>query len=263
MKYLNQNLPAIKKEIEKAGGSILILDFDGTLSPIAQVPGRARLPEKTKQEIKNCLSRFPVVIVSGRALADIKKKMGIKGLIYAGSHGLEWQIGKQYYCAGVSEGARRQLALAINHFKKILPKYPGMFLEDKRISLAIHYRKVKQSQLAGFKKEAREIIKSLNQKDLMLVEGKKVFELRPRLNWNKGHFVKFISRHLQLKQKKHLLPVYVGDDTTDEDVFKMSQRTITIRVGKKKNSGAKYYIKNQKQINRFLAWLLSVNPGVI
>jgi len=209
MKYLNRYLSVIKKQIKRAGGYILILDFDGTLSAITQTPDKAFLSQKTKQNLERCLSYFPVVIVSGRKLSDIKRKVGIKELIYAGNHGLEWQIKKRHYRAKVSSKTISSLAIISRKLKRILFKYSGVLLKDKELTLSVHYRMIKKSQLSNFKREIKEIIKSLKQNDLLFFEGKKVFEFRPKLNWTKGHFVQFISKHLQLEQKKQLLPIYI------------------------------------------------------
>jgi len=256
MKYLSRHLSAVKRRIAKTGNCILILDFDGTISPIARIPEEAFLPEKTKQNIKKCLIYLPVIIVSGRKLSDVKKKIGINGLIYAGNHGLEWQIGKRRYRAEISSKMIRSLVSTRNKLRKILFKYPKVLLEDKGLTISIHYRDLEKSEVAGFKKEFKEIIKTLKTSDLSLMEGKKVFEFRPKLNWTKGHFVQFISRYLKIERKRKFLLIYIGDDTTDEDVFKISNDIVSIRVGKDGKSKAEYYIKSQKQVDNFLLWIL-------
>ena len=239
-----------------ADGCVLMLDFDGTLSPIAETPAKAHLSAKTKGLLAECSDRTDVVVISGRSLWDIKKKVNLNGLVYAGSHGMEWQIGPSIGNFRVPEKSKVMLRTIKQKLEALLPEFPGMLLEDKSMTLSIHYRKVGTSQVKRLKNKVMGAVGSLVGKGLSLIRGKKVFELRPGVDWTKGHFAEFIVRHLELGRKKKLLPFYVGDDTTDEDVFRRLPNAVTIRVGKKVKSAANYYLENQTQIDKFLEWML-------
>lgn len=257
MKYLFGCLPEIKKKMARAKGCLLMLDFDGTLSPIAEAPGQAFLPREIKRDLQKCALLFPVAIVSGRALTDIKRKVGLKNIIYAGNHGLQWQIGgKMNYAPGAKEAAR-PLALIKQSLEKLRSAYPGVLLEYKGLSLAIHYRRLSPALTYRFKKDIRRIIIPLvSGKNIQILNGKKTIELRPNMAWHKGKFAIFIRNYFENKSKRKLLPVYVGDDITDEDAFRSLKSGVAIKVGQSKASRAKYYIKNPAQAGGFMRWLL-------
>lgn len=258
MKIFNPYKSDIKKKINKNAGIILMLDFDGTLSPIVKTPKQAKLPENIKQKLKKCLKLFPVIIISGRSLKDIKKKIKLNKIIYAGNHGLEWQINKQLTQVEVSKDSLKSLKVIKYKLSKLISEYPGMLLEDKRLTLAIHYRMIKKSKVKNFIKTVNEIIQPYIQNNLSLIDGNKTYDLRPSLNWTKGHFAEFIIKQMEINYDKKLIPIYVGDDKTDEDVFKKLKNAITIRIGKSQTSKAVYYLKNQNKINNLLQWILEI-----
>lgn len=257
MWYLFNNLSKIEGRLRSSGGILIMLDFDGTLSPIALTPSRAILPEGIKSALLKCSKFFPIVVISGRPLKDIKMKIGLKNLIYAGNHGLEWQIKKKINYWPVPKETIKLLLDIKQKFQKIEQKYSGVLLEDKYFSLAIHYRQLDSIFISNFKRDANKIIGSLNNSSILQVlRGKKVIELRPNLDWNKGKFALFIHQYFQNKLKLKLVPVYMGDDKTDEDVFNLFDKGITARVGQNKTSYAKYYLRDAAQVKLFLNWLL-------
>lgn len=258
MKFLFNNLAEIKKLSNSSEKPIIMLDFDGTLSSLAPTPNEAFLSQNIKKILKECSLHFPVAIISGRSLSDIKKKIGLKNLIYAGNHGLEWQIGEKINSVHETKGSRKLLKDAKQKLKKIHTTYPGVFFEDKRWSVAIHYRKLAPASITGFKKDIAKIIKLLTiDENLQVLKGKKVIELIPNFNWNKGKFALFVHQYLQNKLKLKLLPIYMGDDTTDEEAFASLKFGITIRVGRRKTSSAKYYVRNIGQVESSLQWILA------
>ncbi|MFZ2189828.1 MAG: trehalose-phosphatase [Candidatus Magasanikiibacteriota bacterium] len=257
MKYLFNNLLEIEKKLYLSEGILVMFDFDGTLSPIASTPYKAILPKKIKNRLIKCSKKFPLVVISGRSLKDIKNKVDIKDLVYAGNHGLEWQIGKKINSIPVPKSTTKLLSNIKQKLQKIKQKYPGILIEHKSLSCAIHYRQLNPKLITCFKKDINNIIKPLNNNNVLeVLKEKKVIELKPNIDWDKGKFALFIHEYFQNKLKLKLLPVYVGDDKTDEDVFTALQSGLTIRVGINKKSSATFYIKKQEQIILFIDWLL-------
>jgi trehalose-phosphatase len=235
-----------------------MLDFDGTLSPIAPTPDQAILPEPTRGLLQKCSDRFQVAIVSGRSLENLKSKVGLGGLTYAGNHGLEWQIGSRAGHAPFPPSALKAINDAKSKLGRLAPFYQGFLLEDKRLTLAVHYRLVRPTLLKSLKADLAPILDSLAQKGVSVIDGKKTYDLRPSAGWTKGHFADFLHHHLEQTSKRILLPIYVGDDVTDEDVFRTLKGAITIRVGRKRTSLAHYFLANQTKIDEFLEWLLRI-----
>jgi len=243
----------------KNNNLLLLLDYDGTLSPIVSRPGLATLPAERRKLLKSLAGKDRIVlgIVSGRILKDIKNKVGIKGIYYSGNHGFEIEGPKVCLTLKEANKARPIIAAIKKKLKKELKMFSGIIVEDKKVTLSLHYRLVKSNEQKKLKKAFLPLISPyLKKKAIRLTSGKKVFEIRPPINWDKGKAVKLLLKHIQMKNKKRFLPIYAGDDTTDEDAFAaLRSRGITIVVGPK-TSKAQYRLKNVEQLYRFLALLL-------
>lgn len=254
MKELFKFLPEVSKKISAAKGCLLMLDFDGTLSPLVKVSTRAFLPEKNKEILKKISRLIPTAIVSGRGLADIKQKIGIKGLIYAGNHGLEWQIGNRRSQIKMPDKMVAAINLTGRQLNNLCKIYPGAWLENKGLTLSLHYRLVNLRLAERLLKEAKRLTTLFQKQRLLaLTEDKKTLEVRPALRWNKGYWVKFLRQKLG----RQLLPIYIGDDATDEDAFKILRSGTTIKAGERHDSKANYHCRDTKEITLFLNWLLN------
>lgn len=258
MKYVFKDFGKIKKRIKKAGGSILLLDFDGVLSAIAPTPDEAFISNENLALLKKCAKIFPVALITGRKLIDIEKKIGIKNFLYIASHGLEWKENKKYHIKMVPQKIIKAICLAKEKIRPLMSRYPGMIFEDKNFMLAVHYRIMNLKLVNAFIREVTSILKPIVKNNkLRLDHNLKTFELRPEINWDKGDSALFATEYFNKKIGKNLIPIYLGDGLTDEDAFlALKKNGITIRVGKNNKSSAKWYLKNQKEVNLFLSLLL-------
>jgi alpha,alpha-trehalase len=253
MKNLKKNMPVVLRRFKKSENVLLISDFDGTLSPIAEKPEKALLPAKAKNILKNWSSVGPVAIVSGRSLRDVKAKVGIKNLIYAGNHGAEWQIDGKYDSLKFDPRIKKLIAAAKKEFKALVKKYPKSLIEDKKIAFSAHYRLLPTKKGRKFLKEAVELAKKYEKTGLISYSfGKKVIDIKPKTVVNKGVFCRFLLNHLEKETGKKFEVMYLGDDVTDEDAFKEFKSGITVFVGPKKKSFANYSIKNPTEVIDFL-----------
>jgi trehalose 6-phosphate phosphatase len=239
---------------------LIFLDYDGTLSAIVKKPHLALL-SKSRRDFLKRLNRNPnimLVIVSGRMLKDLKKRVGLAGIYYAGNHGFEINGPKTKFVHPKARIAKPVLKIIKGKLKAALKGIKGVILEDKILTLSLHYRLVKESDLKRVKKAFRKIIGPFVHKNkIRLTYGKKVFEIRPNIKWDKGKAVLwFLKKFAQKTQNS--LPIYIGDDTTDEDAFKaLRKKGITIRVGKNQGSHAQYFIKDVNQVYKLLHELLN------
>lgn len=256
--YLWKNLHELQRRIINTERLLIFLDYDGTIVPFASTPQKVKLPKKTKVLLEEINRHFAIYlsIVSGRSLEEIKKQISIPDLFYAGNHGLEWEInGKKYTIPKMNKYLKDLSGIkkALIHLED---KYPGVTIEDKKLTLAVHYRLINQKQLPLFHKHLHTILKPLlNAFPIRLSKGKKIYEIKPAINWTKGDFVELAIRKLTNKKNLNNLIIYIGDDTTDEDVFIRLPNIITIKVGKK-STKAKYYIKNHLETILLLRWIL-------
>ncbi len=230
----------------------LFLDFDGTLAPIAPTPEQAALPKEMKKTLMR-LAGLPgcrLAIVSGRSLVDIKKKAGLRGIIYAGNHGLEVSgsgIGRAVHAAPRFGALIRRISKDLSGR---LSGIRGAVLQEKGLSLSLHYRLVKKNQTGALVRRFHDVVDPLLKRgEVVLKKGKKVFEVMPPSGWDKGRVVLWLLRRF----KKGSLPFYIGDDTTDEDAFgALKGRGVSIVVGQKKKTRASYQLKNTAQVLEFL-----------
>jgi trehalose 6-phosphate phosphatase len=241
---------------ERRGYYLLGLDFDGTLAPIARRPGLAKLPPRNRALLQRLakLKKARVAIVTGRALADIKKKVGLPGLIYVGNHGLEIEdlAGNTWVHpqARRAAGLMRRLAAGL---RETLKPFPGAFVEDKGLTLSVHYRALPRYLSPNPIRERMVELIAGERHRVRIKAGKKVWEVRPHLKWNKG----YAMRRLLGAKIGQWHPVLVGDDATDEEGFKsLGPDAITVRVGYKSDSHARFRLKNQKQVALMLEYFL-------
>lgn len=238
-------------------GLVIGLDFDGTLSPIARRPHLARLSEPMRRLLVR-LARSPDVrlaIISGRALPDIARQIGLRGAHYSGNHGLEirglrrtWRHPKALSAAGDIRALGRELA-------SVAEAFPGVHVEDKRLSISIHYREMTPKHEAALRKFLARSLKPFAG-SLELARGKKTWEVRPRTGWNKGHALLKIARGAG--RAKRVL--FVGDDRTDEEGFRtLGPKAITVKVGRSGKTSARFRLGRREEVRRLLELLVAIS----
>jgi len=260
MKHLLQQWSAIEKEIGTKR-VVLALDYDGTLTPIAPTPDMALFPPNNKAILEALAAnqRCTLAIVSGRSLVDVKAKVQINGITYIGNHGLEAQ-GPQFYFESLAPPQDKE---NVEHLKKELKSaldgIEGVFVEDKGLTLSVHYRLAHMDEVPMVQKLVLKVCHPyLAEKMIHLWEGKKVLEIRPSLDWDKGKaLLWFLSRTRVKSDAEDVLPIYIGDDVTDEDAFRSIQgKGIGVLVGLSDLSDAQYYLNGPDEVTDFLKHLL-------
>jgi alpha,alpha-trehalose-phosphate synthase [UDP-forming]/trehalose-phosphatase len=216
------NLEEIRDRIGQRPMAIF-LDYDGTLTPIVERPELAVLDERMRTAVANLARHATVCIISGRALSNIQDLVKLEDVIYAGAHGYD-------ICGGI--GNHIQHAMGREFIEKVrhatealrmeLADIPGVLVEDKKYTVAIHYRLVDPDFVPDVSKAVNAVL--AKSRGLCRTEGKKVFELRPDIDWNKGKAVLWILEALD-REGGDFLPFCIGDDVTDEDAFKALKGT--------------------------------------
>lgn len=208
----------------------LFLDFDGTLSPIVERPEDARLAPGLEAVLRRLAAKVPVAVVSGRDRADVERKVGLEGIAYAGSHGHDTRTASgRRLPSVVDEGALEALAEAARQLERDLAGVPGARVERKQAALAVHWREVAAARVGEVEAAARRADDA--HPDLRLRRGRRIFELVPAVDWDKGRAVDWLLDHLEL-DRDAVLPIYLGDDVTDEDAFaRIAPEGLGILVG--------------------------------
>jgi trehalose-phosphatase len=256
------------KRLKAARRVLLLCDYDGTLTPIVDRPELADLSEKTRQLLQALVrqSRFTVSIISGRALVDLRQIVGISGIIYAGNHGLEIEGPGIGLVNPLAEEMRPVFRLINQVLSKAMAPVKGVHVEDKGLTVSVHYRMVEEGKSEEVRNIFEKVIataRSLGK--VRITSGKKVYEVRPVVDWDKGEAIALlIDRYGRTKTKKELLPIFLGDDQTDEDGFKVIEKHggISVFVGEKTNdSAAHYYLKSPAEVEQFLERLAHPAPN--
>jgi trehalose-phosphatase len=254
MRYLSESLEVILHKIKTSPSIFLFLDYDGTLTSIAKRPPLASLENRDRQLLKE-LSRIPKItlgVMSGRALGDVKGLVSIHGIYYSGNHGLEIEGPGLHYTHPLPKDYLGLLTKIKGFLKKEFSGIKGVNIEDKGLTLSIHYRECKEADARRVKRRLEDILRPFLGNQLKKTLGKKVIDIRPNVKWDKGRAL------LKLLKIHHAFPIYIGDDVTDEDAFRAIKDTgISILVGgPKKSSCASYYVRDSNELYEFLRTML-------
>lgn len=250
MKYLFRHWDRIKKGLS-GKGIFLFLDYDGTLTPITKVPKDAVMSQENRSLLEklSCKSDCRLAIISGRALSDVKKRFGIKGIIYAGNHGLEIEGPRIRFTAPISYYIKKAISGIEKKMKFEYLRFKGVFVEDKGLTVSVHYRLADKKDFISIKNIFNKYTAPyVDNGKIRIGMGKRVFEIRPNIKWDKGRVADWL-----MTGHGNSIPIYIGDDITDEDAFKMLKgKGVTVFVGTAKKSNAEYYLKDTEEVTELL-----------
>jgi trehalose 6-phosphate phosphatase len=240
----------------------LFLDYDGTLTPIVDRPENAIISDSMRSAVKGLAERCSVCVVSGRDRPIVQQLMGVDNLIVAGSHGFDiWsphggqiqqEMGSEF--TGLLEEVKARLHGAMDPIK-------GALVEPKKASVAAHYRLVAEDE----RHKVKDIVDAIltdHPDDLKVTPGKMVFEIQPKIDWDKGKAVLYLLKALKL-DGDDVMPMYMGDDHTDEHAFEALQgRGIGVFVGRaddpevgSRTTYADYILNSMQEVEQFLGSL--------
>ncbi|XP_021909458.1 trehalose-phosphate phosphatase A [Carica papaya] len=256
----------------------LFLDYDGTLSPIVDNPDCAFMSSAMRAAVKNVAKYFPTAIISGRSRDKVYEFVGLTELYYAGSHGMDIMGPVRESASGDHPNCLRSTdkkGKEVNLFQpasEFLPMIDEVFhslvestkdikgakVENNKFCVSVHYRNVEEKSWATVAHCVHDVIKDYSR--LRLTHGRKVLEVRPVIDWDKGKAVTFLLESIGLSNCDDVLPIYVGDDRTDEDAFKVlreNNRGYGILVSSvPKESNAFYSLRDPSEVMEFLKALV-------
>uniref|UniRef100_A0A2N9I6W0 Trehalose 6-phosphate phosphatase n=1 Tax=Fagus sylvatica TaxID=28930 RepID=A0A2N9I6W0_FAGSY len=235
-------LDSFEKMKRAANGKqiVVFLDYDGTLSPIVNDPEKAVMTNAMRSAVREVGKHFPTTIISGRSRDKVFKFVQLNNIYYAGSHGMDistpssvsLQNGDhKYQTRAIDEKGNdmvnfspaRDFLPIIQKIKveleEITENIDGAMVEDNKFCLSVHFRRVKEEEVDKLKEIVELAMKPYE--DFRISEGKKVMEIRPKINWDKGRALQYLLDTLGFNNLKDVLPMYIGDDKTDEDAFKV------------------------------------------
>ena len=247
--------------IARLGGRrlALFLDYDGTLVDIAPRPELAAMPAPARALLARLAALWPVAVVSGRDLANLRALVGLDEVVYVGSHGFDI-AGPDIERGPKLVGDDHAVALhdAWNALAARLADVVGVIVERKRFAITVHYRLVAEGRVAEVVGAVHEV--AAHEPRLKVTSGKRLVELRPNLDWDKGRAVLWL---LGQPGFAGAAPLFVGDDETDEDAFRALHRrgTTIVVADPPRPSHADYRLRDTNEVTALLTRLARWGEG--
>lgn len=253
---------------------VVFVDYDGTLSPIVDDPELAFMPDTMRSAVREVARYFPTAIVSGRSRDKVYEFVQLNDVYYAGSHGMDIKAPLRQNKSGDLRYQTRALdekgneVIIFQPAQEFLPeiqgirkeledetkRIDGVTVEDNRFCISVHFRKAKQEDYSLVQQKVTSVLEKHPR--FHVSRGRKVWEIRPSIKWNKGDALEYLLETLGFSESNDVLPIYIGDDTTDEDAFKVIQKRgqgFPIVVSTKpKNTIASYSLRDPSEVLMFL-----------
>jgi len=256
--HLLDQWPQVERRLRRATRVALLTDFDGTLVPIRRRPGEVRLSRQVRALLAALAGNGVVLgVVSGRRLSDVRARVGLRGIWYVGAHGYFLLPPTGQTMTLLKPNRIAEMKQAHRCLTQRLRGVPGIFLEPKQATVALHYR---QASARG-RRQARFVIQQLLKEHpgLHLLSGKKVWELLPDSRVSKWTAIRQILRQEREQKGGRWLVFYLGDDTTDERVF-ARMKGVTVAVGKHRHTSARFHLRSPAEVALFLERLREGTP---
>ncbi|XP_074563230.1 putative trehalose-phosphate phosphatase 6 isoform X2 [Curcuma longa] len=255
----------------KGNQIVMFLDYDGTLSPIVDDPDCAFMSDEMREAVRDVASHFPTAIVSGRCREKVSSFVRLSELYYAGSHGMDIKgpiHGHKHTKAKAKsvlfQPASEFLPMIDEVYKKLVEatkSVRGSRVENNKFCLSVHFRCVEEKKWNLLSDKVRSLLKEYPK--LRLTHGRKVMEIRPTIKWDKGKALEFLLESLGLSNRNDVLPLYIGDDRTDEDAFKVLRdrgQGFGILVSKiAKETNAAFSLREPAEVLTFLRRIVELN----
>jgi trehalose 6-phosphate phosphatase len=264
MQHLFHAWPEFTAAAAAAEHILLLADYDGTLAAIVGRPEEAVLSAGVRQKLRELAAKpdCSVGVISGRSFDDIKALVGIRDIYYSGNHGLEIEGPGLKYLHPEAAAARAVVTELAAPLAAALADVSGVIIQDKGFSLSVHYRLAPDKEDIVAATVARITEPYVARGKVQVYPMKKLWEIRPPIDWNKGRAVALIGRLIRETLKiSRLLTVYLGDDTTDEDAFRVLRRPEGWSIfigGEKTSSSAEYCLGSVPEVEEFLGRLVAL-----
>lgn len=237
----------------------VFLDYDGTLTPIVDRPDDAVIADAMRGAVRALAERCTVCIVSGRDRAVVQELMGVRSLVVAGSHGfdiwapeagtIEREEGRKY------EDLMRDVETRL---RSELDGIAGVLIEPKKVGVAVHDRLVAEAERSRVRATVDAVLGE-HPDELKVTPGKRVYEIQPQIDWDKGKAVRYLLGALGL-DRDDVVPIYLGDDVTDEYAFgALGDDGVGIFVGEAddpevagRTTAADYGLRSPDEVEQFL-----------
>lgn len=244
---------ALADRLAERGALLLALDFDGTLAEIVDDPDAAAPREGNRGLLRRLRGdpRVALAVVSGRDLRDVRERVGVDGLVYAGNHGMELARGGDDPAAHPTvERHADAIERVSDRLRRRFADADGVRVEDKGETATVHYRHAPEERTDEIEDAVAAVVDEAD-RDLQVTDGKQIVELRPPVDWDKGRMVELLD-----DSRGDCLTVYFGDDETDEAAFRAIQpEGVGVLVGDRESEAA-LRVDDPEAVTALLSWLV-------
>lgn len=243
MRHLFESWRQVSTRLKKAPTIALFLDFDGTLAGLAAKPRDVWLHPGTRRVLLRLAHRprMRIWVITGRNLDDIRERVRVPGLHYLGLHGWEKKGNRR-----ISEQSQSFLRQTMAALAPRIEGVEGLWIEDKGATFALHFRGAADLAVKNARAALRSALEPFSQR-LRVIEGDQVLEVLPRELAGKG-----VNARRELRSLRWAFPIYLGNDGTDEPAFAALARGVTVRVGRRSSSRARFRLRSPAEVRNFL-----------
>lgn len=234
-------------------------DFDGTLTPIVDTPGEAKIPTDVKTRLAQLTNHCPVGILSGRSVEDLKRRIGIENIYYSGEHGRVVRGPNINFVSDQARRAEEEIDKICEEVEEKSNHIDGVIVESKGYTASVHYRLVDEDKIPEVIKIFDEVTRPYLERGLIKTNhGKMVLEVTPPGEWDKGKAISLLRNLLNFEEET--MTIYLGDDITDEYAFS-SLEGIGMGIlvsGEIRETAADFYLQDVQEVGEFLDKLLKL-----
>lgn len=259
MKCLLSCWDVVATKIKEARQLLLLMDYDGTLTPIVERPELAELSPEVRGSLQQLArnARLTLGVISGRIMEDLRERVGVSGIVYAANHGLEVEGPGINFVHPMAKKSEPLLDSLYQDIRKAIADIEGARIDNKGLTLSLHYRLVDEARLGELNASFFEIVKApLLSGEIRITPSKKAYDIRPGVDWGKGEAIELIAQ--KVRRDGEPLIIFLGDDVTDYDGFRVvnSRGGISIYVGEDiAEPGAQYLLPSPKETHQLLKLL--------
>jgi len=249
----------LTERFDRAPGVLCCLDFDGTLAPIVDDPDAATMDPACRSVVSELATRdsVTVAVVSGRAIDDLRDRVAIEEVVYAGNHGLELRRSTETEIHPEALDYADAIGRVGADVADRTADVHGVRIEDKGVTATVHYREVADDAVPRVVDAVEAAVAEVDA-DLTVTTGKAIREIRPDVDWDKGRVVASIADDVPASWEQ----LYVGDDTTDEDAFRVVEpEGLGVLVGDRPDTAASLRIPEQSRVPDFLTLVTAHQVG--
>lgn len=240
---------------------LLCVDFDGTLSPVVEDPDSATMLPENRAALEALRSHpnVTVAVVSGRALSDVRSRVGLTGVTYAGNHGLELRTEGTTKVHPVAKERKSDVERLSAELRETFEGVSGVHVEDKGQTLTVHHRRAADAHAERARRTVARLVGEFGGETLTVSGDKEIIEVRPSIDWDKGSIVSSL-----LHDHASCLPVFIGDARSDEAGFRAVERDgVGIRVGDPDDrpTAATEFVSDPAETAALLEWFRRTGIG--